>query len=106
MLFEWEQSRVVSPTEGVQRCRLAMGGNLMAVQLKIEKGKEAATHSHVHEQISYILEGRFEFTIDGKIYPCKAGDSLYIAPNLVHGAVCLEKGAILDIFTPQREDLK
>ncbi|MGL5721582.1 MAG: cupin domain-containing protein [Brevinema sp.] len=106
MLFQWEQSRVVEPATGLERCRLAMGGSLMSVQLKLEKGARAAAHSHIHEQISHILEGRFDFTIDGKTYSCKAGDALYIAPNLMHDVLCLEKGAILDIFTPQREDLK
>ena len=27
-----------------------------------------------------------------------------LAPDLLHGAVALEEGVILDIFTPQRTD--
>jgi quercetin dioxygenase-like cupin family protein len=34
----------------------------------------------------------------------EAGDGLYIAPNLIHGAVCLEVGVVLDVFSPVRED--
>ncbi|MGL5254724.1 MAG: cupin domain-containing protein [Brevinema sp.] len=106
MLFQWEQSKAISPAEGLERCTLATGGSLMAVQLKLEKGAKAAEHSHVHEQLSYIIEGRFEFTIDGKVYQCKTGDTLYVASNLPHSVVCIEQGSILDTFTPQREDLK
>jgi quercetin dioxygenase-like cupin family protein len=29
---------------------------------------------------------------------------LYKEPNVVHGAVCLKKGKLIDIFTPHRED--
>jgi hypothetical protein len=34
----------------------------------------------------------------------KAGDGYYVAPNLLHGCVCLEAGVLIDTFTPMRED--
>jgi len=34
----------------------------------------------------------------------KAGDVFYVAPNLIHGAVCLEAGVLIDVFSPMRED--
>jgi quercetin dioxygenase-like cupin family protein len=34
----------------------------------------------------------------------RAGDSVYIEPNVVHGVVCREAGVLLDIFRPARED--
>jgi quercetin dioxygenase-like cupin family protein len=33
-----------------------------------------------------------------------AGDSTYKQPDIEHGAVCLEAGVLLDIFTPCRQD--
>ena len=32
------------------------------------------------------------------------GDSIAVPPDVPHGMVCLEKGALLDIFTPMRKD--
>jgi quercetin dioxygenase-like cupin family protein len=61
-------------------------------------------HSHPHEQLTYVLSGRFSFTIDGVTKEVSAGDTLYKKPNVVHGCVCLEAGTLLDTFTPQRED--
>ena len=34
----------------------------------------------------------------------KQGDGFYIPPNAVHGCVCLEKGVLIDVFSPKRED--
>lgn len=90
--------------EGVTRKVLAHSENLMVCELHFNKGAIGALHSHPHEQISYIISGKFEFTIGGVKYVVSAGDTVYKQPNIVHGAVCLEEGVMLDIFTPARKD--
>ncbi|MHC2595160.1 MULTISPECIES: cupin domain-containing protein [Pantoea] len=89
---------------GVTRRILAHGGTLMAVEVTFEQGAVGPLHHHPHEQLTYVLSGRFAFTIDGVTKEVSAGDTLYKAPNIVHGCVCLEAGVLLDTFTPQRED--
>lgn len=89
---------------GVSRKILAAGGKLMAVEVSFEKGAVGASHTHPHEQISYVLKGSFEFHSEGKKEIIKAGDSYYTTPNQPHGVTALEDGILLDIFTPQRED--
>ncbi|MBA1884155.1 cupin domain-containing protein, partial [Escherichia coli] len=54
--------------------------------------------------LTYVLSGIFEFTIGDEVRTVKTGDTLYMQPNIVHGCKCLEKGVLLDIFTPQRQD--
>lgn len=90
--------------EGVTRKVLAYHDDLMLCELHFETGAVGALHSHPHQQISYIVSGSFEFEIDGVKKIVKAGDSLYKQPNVVHGAVCLEAGVLLDFFTPMRAD--
>lgn len=89
---------------GVTRRVLAHGGTMMAVEVSFEKGAVGSLHHHPHEQLTYVLSGRFAFTIDGETRDVGAGDTLYKAPEVVHGCVCLEAGVLLDTFTPQRED--
>ncbi|WP_293794596.1 cupin domain-containing protein [uncultured Pantoea sp.] len=89
---------------GVTRRILAHGGTMMAVEVTFEQDAVGPLHHHPHEQLTYVLSGRFAFTIDGVTKEVSAGDSLYKAPNIVHGCVCLEAGVLLDTFTPQRED--
>ena len=34
----------------------------------------------------------------------EAGDGVYIQPNLLHSAICIEEGMLIDTFSPVRED--
>ncbi len=96
---EWEQ---LGP--GLSRQILGWDNQIMMVKVKFEKGAIGAPHTHFHTQTSFCHSGKFEFTIDGKKHVIEAGDGLYIAPNLLHSAVCLEAGVVLDVFSPVRED--
>jgi len=89
---------------GVKRKILAYGDNLMQVEVHFEKGAVGAMHSHPHTQLTYVLEGKFEFTIGDEKKIVSKGDTLYKVPDIVHGCFCLEKGILLDTFTPYRED--
>ena len=90
--------------EGVTREILASGGNMMTVQFTFEKGAVGTPHTHVHEQVGYVLRGRFELTLGDDKTIMEAGDTYYVPPNTVHGVVALENGVLLDVFTPQRQD--
>nr|WP_024966366.1 cupin domain-containing protein [Pantoea sp. IMH] len=89
---------------GVTRRILAHGGKMMAVEVTFGQDAVGPLHSHPHEQLTYVLSGRFRFTIGDETHEVKAGDTLYKKPDVVHGCVCLEPGTLLDTFTPQRED--
>lgn len=89
---------------GVRRKLLAYGDALMQAEVHFEKGAVGAMHSHPHSQLTYVLEGEFEFTVGGEKRIVKRGDTLYKVPNTQHGCVCLEKGILLDTFSPCRED--
>ena len=90
--------------EGMTRKILAFSKETMLCELHFETGAIGALHNHPHEQISYVVSGAFEFEINGVKKIVRAGDSLYKEPNVVHGAVCLEEGVLLDFFTPMREE--
>lgn len=90
--------------DGIARKVCAHNENLMIVEVHFDAGVTAPMHSHPHEQITYVMSGRFEFTIGDDTYVVSAGDSLYKQPNIQHGATCLEAGTLLDVFTPRRQD--
>lgn len=89
---------------GLRRKVGAYNDNLMVVEVHFDKGVTAPLHHHRHEQITYVMSGKFEFTVGDTQYTVGAGDSLYKEPNIEHGATCLEAGMLLDVFTPHRED--
>jgi quercetin dioxygenase-like cupin family protein len=92
----------VSP--GNQRAVLAQRPELMLVAFSFEKGAVGALHSHPHSQVSYVAEGSFDVTIAGVTTRLTAGASYIVAPNLVHGVVALERGLLIDTFTPRRDE--
>ncbi len=83
---------------------LAHAKDLMACHLWFDKGAVGTPHTHPHTQIAYIISGKFEFTVSGETHTVGAGDSVLIPSGELHGTVCLEKGELIDIFTPERED--
>ncbi|CAM4152165.1 cupin domain-containing protein [Vibrio agarivorans] len=90
--------------EGISRKVLAHNDNMMAVEVHFESGAVGAMHSHPHEQLTYVLSGKFEFTIGEETKVVEAGDTMYKEPNIEHGCVCLEAGVLIDNFTPMRKD--
>lgn len=105
MFYFGKETEAVNAGEGVRRKLLGKGGELMMTEVSFNKDAIGEAHSHLHEQVSYIVQGSFEFNLDGKIQKVIKGDSVYIPSNILHGVKALEENSIiLDIFTPQRED--
>lgn len=78
---EWEQTS----DKGVTRQVMGYNGQVMMVKVKFEKGASGAAHTHYHTQVTYVVSGKFEFTIGGKTKVVSAGDALYMEPDVKHG---------------------
>lgn len=77
---------------------------LMMVEFAFEKGGVGVLHSHPHVQASYVAEGSFEVTVDGRSQVLLQGDSFIVPSGLVHGVKALEADRLVDSFTPHRAD--
>jgi len=95
--LRWEDAE-----PGVQRQILGYDGHLMMVKVMFEEGAVGKAHSHYHSQASYVASGRFEVTVGGEKKILEAGDGFYVAPDTIHGVVCLEAGTLVDTFSPVR----
>lgn len=89
---------------GIKRKVMAYDDQMMVVKVAFEEGGIGAMHSHPHTQASYVASGKFDITIDGKTKTLKGGDVYFVPSGLVHGAVCLVAGELIDVFHPLRED--
>lgn len=97
--IEWEQ---VAP--GMYRKFMGYDDDIMMVKVKFEKGGIGQRHAHFHSQTTYVVSGSFEVSIGEKKKILNGGDGFYIPPHIEHGAVCLEDGILIDVFSPIRED--
>ncbi len=84
--------------------QLVVGENIMVARVLLKKGCIVPEHSHVNEQVTYVLEGALKFWIDGKEIVVAAGEVLCIPPNMPHAAEALEDTVDLDVFHPPRAD--
>ena len=83
---------------------MAYDGQLMMVKVKFDKGAVGSMPEHYHSQATYVVSGKFELTIGDKKEILSAGDGYYVAPDELHGCVCLEAGILIDTFSPVRAD--
>lgn len=90
--------------EGVVRKVLTYDAGVMMVRVRFEAGAVGPPHTHPHVQCSLVESGVFDITISGRTERLRAGDSFLVPANAVHGAVNVEAGVLLDVFTPMRED--
>ena len=83
---------------------LAHGEDMMMVENEFAPGDTAPEHTHPHTQITYVMDGALEFTMDGETKIMRKGDSVFIKPYAVHKAVAIEDTMLIDMFAPMRED--
>ena len=89
---------------GVSRQIMGFNPQIMMVKVKFNKGSVGSPHQHFHSQATYVASGKFEFTIGEEKTTITQGDAVYIKPNIMHSALCLEEGILIDVFSPVRED--
>ena len=71
---------------------------------EVKKGSKLPEHSHHHEQISQVVEGRFQLTVDSETMIMTPGKTAVIPSNVMHSGLALTDCLVMDIFCPQRED--
>ena len=99
----WHQVELEDINPLFQR-QLIVGQEVMLARVLLKKGCIVPLHSHVNEQLTYILEGALKFWIDGREIVVRPGEVLTIPPNMPHKAEALEDTVDLDIFHPPRAD--
>ena len=99
----WQDIEVEKMSSHIGR-QFLVGTNMMLARVLLKKDAHVPLHSHLNEQIAYILEGSLKFLIDGKEIIVRAGEVLCIPPHMPHEAFALEDTIDLDIFNPPRQD--
>ena len=75
-------------------------------EVEVDAHTNVPMHQHPHEQVTYVLSGRFEFTVGHETTILEPGMVALIPPNTLHGGITLTACRVLDIFAPVREDYR
>ncbi len=86
--------------------RMIHTAGLTVAHFRIAEGAVLPEHRHVHEQVTNVIAGELEMTIDGKTQVCKAGTSAAIPANVPHSARALTDCTVIDVFQPARDDYR
>lgn len=90
--------------KGVSLDSLAVGEKSIICKMNYVEGNFATLHKHPHEQIGYVISGKYKLVVDDKDYELNPGDSYAIPGNTPHSFEVIECGEVIDVFTPIRED--
>lgn len=90
-LIDSANTKVVSLTEetkfapnGIVSRTLLRTPNSRVVLFGFAEGQELTEHTSTQHAVIQVLSGECEFSLSGKPHALKAGDLLYMPPNLPH----------------------
>lgn len=104
--FRWNDLPRERVTDLLDR-RLITGKTMMLAHVYLKKGCIVPKHSHVNEQLTYVLEGCLRLWVGedlGQMVDVKPGEVLLIPSNVPHKAEALEDTLDVDVFSPPRQD--
>ena len=94
------QQQGVNRTE-LQRHDLSVPGReVIQVRVDLDPGVTFPLHSHPGEEIIYVMEGVWEYQVEGKgVMTLKTGDVLFIPAGVKHGAKNVGSGKGSELAT-------
>lgn len=104
LVTDWNKIPIETPHEGIER-QMIVGENIMICRFKFVPFLVTPAHSHHHEQMTLVVQGKAKFIVGEEEKIVSAGDVLHFPSNTWHGATMLDEEVVLiDIFSPIRED--
>lgn len=105
MLYDWNTVEKKDVIPGFQG-RFLHTPNLTVSMWDAEPGAGLPEHEHPHEQITQVMEGTFELTINGVKNTMHPGSVAIIPPHARHSGKAITPCKLMDIFFPVREDYR
>ena len=99
---QWDAMEKIEMVPGLN-FQPVLGESVMVNFVSFDPHTEAPLHWHDEEQISFVVDGEFEFEVGGEKRLVRKGEAIVIPPNVPHAArtfdtPCLE----VDVFYPPR----
>lgn len=101
--YEWSQIEKEQMNPSFAR-RVIHGETMTIARLELKKGCTVPEHRHHNEQISMVEQGSLRFFVGGQEQIVRTGEVLRIPPHVPHSVEVLEDSAVVDLFSPRRED--
>lgn len=86
------------------KVRFIHSKNMTLAYWDIEEGALLPEHSHIHEQVANVTEGKFELKVGNETKILEPGQVAIIPSNVKHSGKAITNCKIIDCFYPVRED--
>lgn len=74
--------------------------------LEVTRGQLLSLQKHrVKHETLYLLSGRMRFTLQDEVFDWASGTAIEIPPETVHRMEALEDSVILEVSTPELDDV-
>lgn len=94
------QQQGVKRTELQRRDLSVPGREVIQVRVELEPGMTFPRHSHPGEEVIYVIEGVWEYEVEGQApQTLKAGEVLFIPAGTVHAARNVGSGNAAELAT-------
>ena len=93
-------------SNGIVSRTLLRTSNSRIVLFGFAEGQELTEHTSTQQAVIQILSGECEFVLDGETRLLKAGDLLFMPPNLPHAVKATQMFSMLLILTKPESGVK
>ena len=104
----WNALDEIDPIELVPglRFRPVAGERLLVNFASYEPRTTVPEHAHAEEQMTFVLQGEFDFTIAGETRTLTPGMVAHVPSYVPHAAATGETGCVqVDVFSPPRRTM-
>jgi quercetin dioxygenase-like cupin family protein len=102
---EVETARMVQLIAGLE-FRPVVGERVLVNFARYEPNTVVPRHAHEEEQFTLVLEGEFEFDLEGDVRLLRPGTVAVIPPWVPHAARTLDSACLqIDVFSPPRRGI-
>lgn len=102
---ELDAARMIELIDGLQ-FRPVLGERALVNFVHYEPNIVVPRHAHEEEQFTFVVEGEFEFDLDGDVRLLRAGTVAVIPPWVPHAARTLDSTCFqIDVFSPPRRGI-
>ena len=101
--IDWAQHSTEHPFAGIER-QTVHGENQTIVRYIYQPGSIFPVHRHPEEQVTIVLSGSIDFTVDGRPLTLSAGESALIPADVPHRATVTGSDVVetLNTMSPRR----
>lgn len=84
--------------------RFITGDRMTVGHLELKRGASVKEHAHESEEMMCVLKGVLKLKIEGDESILREGEVMQIPGGVPHQVEALEDAAIIDVFSPIRQD--